>query len=214
MKRISTALMLLGIFLLIQALGSDIAVDGLGGRRIANVGLMHDRLVMMILSGFVFFGGLLLRVFGTSLASASGSFLLEVDDLPKNEYWLRLATSVLVSGCVWLLLLMQFWSSNLAFVLLLAAVGWFAFSQKDTYAGLKRVWLATLILATVIMAFHVFVFGVGWINPLTLSLIGAGVRIVGSPNPITILLVLVGGPLAVSIGAFLYMSAQVKLTAS
>mgnify|MGYP000911705446 CR=1 FL=1 len=68
MKRISTAIMLVGIAMLILALGSDVAVDGMGGRRITNNGLMHDRLVNIILSVTLILGGLLLKLFGEKLS--------------------------------------------------------------------------------------------------------------------------------------------------
>lgn len=211
MKRISTALMFLGLVVLIQALTRDIGVTVYGGRQVANVGLMHDRLIMMILSGFIFFGGLVLRLFGASLASTGGGFLLAIDELPTTDYWLRITSALLVSGCVWLLLVMHFWSSTLAFALLLAAVGWFTFQPNDTYLQLKRLWLVTLILVAALAAFQVFVFTLDRMNYLTIAIYTVGVDMLGSTNPLFNMSVMIGSPLALSISAFLYMSAQVKV---
>lgn len=121
MKRTSTAMMLVGIVMLILALGSDVAVDGMGGRRITNNGLMHDRLVNIILSVTLILGGLLLKLFGEKL---SGPYLQAIDQLPTSEYFARWVTAILSSACVWVLLLMYLWPKTSVAVALLAAMAW------------------------------------------------------------------------------------------
>jgi hypothetical protein len=202
--------MLLGLVVLIQALNSDIAVTVYGGREVTNVGLMHDRLVMMILSGFIFFGGLLLRMFGDSLGADGSGYLLAIDKLSRKDYWLRITSAILVSGCVWVVLIMYCWFSILSYGLLLAAVSWVVFQPNGTYSQLRRVWLATLVLAAALAAFHVFSFAADWITYLTKVVYLFGVDILRNTKPAIVLGVMSGGPLALSVVGFLYVSGQAK----
>ncbi|KAB2905968.1 MAG: hypothetical protein F9K35_01430 [Burkholderiaceae bacterium] len=202
MKRVSTAIMLVGIVMLVLALGSDVAVDGMGGRRITNVGLMHDRLVNTILSVSVILGGLLLKVFGKNLGADGEGYLQAIDRLPRSEYGARLLTTVLASACVWVLVLMYLWPTTIAGALLMGAIGWFTFLPQATYAVIGRVWLATLLLAGAVLAWHVVAIATSWINFLTLGLFSDGVVLVGSGSVTVVLAALVLAPLALSIAGF------------
>jgi hypothetical protein len=199
MKRVSTAIMLVGIVMLILALGSDVAVDGMGGRRINNNGLMHDRLVNIILSVTLILGGLLLKLFGERL---SGPYLQAIDQLPKSENCARCATAILSSVCVWMLVLMYIWPTTLAAVTLLGVMAWCSFLPMATYTVLKRVWAGTLVLAVGMAIWHAIALSIPWINVLTLKLISESVHLVGTGRLLPLFSVMVGIPLLVSIGGF------------
>lgn len=171
MKKISTAIMLVGIVMLILALGSDVAVDGMGGRRIMNNGLMHDRLVNIILSVTLILAGLLLKLFGEKL---SGPYLQAIDQLPASEYFARCATAILSSACVWVLLLMYLWPKTSVAAALLAAMAWYSFLPQATYTVLKRVWIGTLLLAVGMATWHLIALFSTGVNALTLGLISEG----------------------------------------
>ena len=199
MKRVSTVIMLAGIVMLLLALGSDVAVDGMGGRRITNNGLMHDRLVNIILSVALILGGLLLKMLGGNL---SGPYLQAIDQLPKAEYFARWATAILACACVWVLVVMYLWPTKIAGVLLLGAIGWATFLPQATHTAIGRVWLAVVLLASGVLAWHVIAITTSWINYLTVSLFSDGVALVGSGSVMVVLSVLVLAPLALSIAGF------------
>lgn len=207
MKRISTAIMLVGVAMLILALGSDVAVDGMGGRRIINSGLMHDRLVNIILNVTLILGGLLLKLFGERL---SGPYLQAIDQLPASEYFARWATAILSSACVWVLVLMYLWPTTLVAVALFGVMAWCSFLPKATYTVLKRVWSGTLMLALGMAAWHAIALSVPWINVMTLMLISKGVPLVGTGRLLPLFSVMAGVPLLVSIGGFVFTKLKVK----
>ncbi|CAB5723372.1 Uncharacterised protein [Delftia tsuruhatensis] len=197
MKRVSTAIMLVGIVMLILALGSDVAVDGMGGRRITNNGLMHDRLVNIILGVTLILGGLLLKLFGEKL---SGPYLQAIDQLPASEYFARWATAILSSACVWVLLLMYLWPTTSVAAALFAAMAWCSFLPPATYKVLKRVWMGTLLLAVGMAAWHLIALFSTGVNALTLGLISEGVSLIGTGRLLPLFAVMLGVPLLVSIG--------------
>lgn len=207
MKRFSTAIMLVGAVMLILALGSDVAVDGMGGRRITNSGLMHDRLVNIILSVTLILGGLLLKLFGERL---SGPYLQAIDQLPKSETFARCATAMLSSACVWVLVLMYLWPTTLAATTLLCAMAWCSFLPMATYAVLKRVWGGTLVLAVGMATWHAIALSIPWINVLTLNLISEGVDLIGTGHLFPLFSVMIGIPLVVSITGFSLATLKVK----
>lgn len=207
MKRISTAIMLVGIVMLILALGSDVAVDGMGGRRITNNGLMHDRLVNIILSVTLILGGLLLKLFGEKL---SGPYLQAIDQLPTSEYFARWVTAILSSACVWVLVLMYLWPTTLVAAALLGVMAWCSFLPRATYTVLKRVWVGTLVLALGMATWHAIALSVPWINAMTLMLISKGVPLVGTGRLLPLFTVMAGVPLLVSIGGFVFTTLKMK----
>lgn len=207
MKRISTAIMLVGIVMLILALGSDVAVDGMGGRRITNNGLMHDRLVNIILSVALILGGLLLKMFGERL---SVPYLEVIDLLPKSEYFARWATAILCAACVWVLVLMYLWPTTLVAAALLGVMAWCSFLPTATYTVLKRVWSGTLVLALGMTAWHAIALSVPWINSMTLMLISKGVLLAGTGRLLPLFAVMAGAPLLVSIGGFTVAALKAK----
>ena len=207
MKRVSTAIMLVGIVMLILALGSDVAVDGMGGRRITNYGLMHDRLVNIILSVTLILGGLLLKMFGERL---SGPYLQAIDRLPRGEYFARWATAMLASACVWMLVVMYIWPTTMVGIALLAVVAWCSFLPQATYAVLKRVWSVALVLAVGMAIWHVVAVFMPWINVLTLRLIDDGVSLVGTGHLLPLFAVMIGVPLLVSIVGFTFATLKAK----
>lgn len=207
MKRVSTAIMLVGVVMLILALGSDVAVDGMGGRRITNNGLMHDRLVNIILSVTLILGGLLLKLFGEKL---SGPYLQAIDQLPTSEYFARWVTAILSSACVWVLVLMYLWPTTLMAAVLLGVVAWCSFLPKATYTVLKRVWSGTLVLALGMATWHAIALSVPWINAMTLMLISKGVPLVGTGRLLPLFSVMAGVPLMVSIGGFVFTTLKMK----
>lgn len=198
MKRISTAIMLAGIVMLILALGSDVAVDGMGGRRITNNGLMHDRLVKVILSVTLILGGLLLKLFGDKL---SGPYLQAIDQLPASEYFARWATAILSS----------LWPTTLVATALLGVMTWCSFLPKATYTVLKRVWSGTLVLALGMTVWHAIALSVPWINSMTLMLISKGVHLVGTGRLLPLFSVLLLAPLLVSIGGLALAALKVRV---
>lgn len=210
MKRLATAVMLIGLAMLIHALSSDIAVDGLGGRRIANVGLMHDRMVNTILGGVVILGGLLVRIFGGNLAGSEGGYVKAIDQLPAAEFWIRLITTILAAACVWLLVMMYLWPTTLAMTVVVGAIGWYTFQPQTTYGLIKKVWFAVLLLALILTAWHVIAMVTQWINFLTLGLFSQGVSLVESGNILVVFAILVLGPLALSAGAFVFAARKAK----
>ena len=199
MKRISTAIIFVGIAMLIFALSSDVALDGMGGRRITNYGLMHDRLVNTILSVTMILGGLLLKMFGGPL---SGPHLQGIDQLPKSEYIARWATTILVSACVWTLVVMYLWPTTLVAVTLLAVIAWCSFLPHATYTVLKRVWLGALLLALVMVIWHGIALAKPWFNDLTYRLIDKGVILLGTGDLPPLFAALLGGPLLIAIAGF------------
>lgn len=207
MKRVSTAIMLVGIAMLILALGSDVAVDGMGGRRITNNGLMHDRLVNIILSVTPILGGLLLKLFGERL---SGAYLQAIDQLPASEYFARWGTAMLSSACVWVLVLMYLWPTTLVTAALLGVMAWCSFLPRATYTVLKRVWSGTLVLALGMATWHAIALSVPWINVMTLMLISKGVPLIGTGRLLPLFAVMAGVPLLVSIGGFVFTSLRGK----
>lgn len=207
MKRVSTAIMLVGIVMLILALGSDVAVDGMGGRRITNNGLIHDRLVNIILSVTLILGGLLLKLFGEKL---SGPYLQAIDQLPASEYFARWTTAILSSACVWVLVLMYLWPTTLVAAVLLGVGAWCSFLPKATYTVLKQVWSGTLVLALGMATWHAIALSVPWINAMTLMLISKGVPLVGTGRLLPLFAVMAGVPLLVSIGGFVFTTLKVK----
>lgn len=207
MKRVSTAIMLVGVVMLILALGSDVAVDGMGGRRIINSGLVHDRLVNIILSVALILGGLLLKMFGDRL---SVSYLEAIDLLPKSEYSARWATAILSAVCVWMLVVMYFWPTTMVAVGLLAVIAWITFLPQATYTVLRRVWSATLILAVGMATWHTVALVRPWLNDLTFRMIEEGVPLVGTGRLWPLFFVMVGGPLVVSIGGFAFAMFKAK----
>jgi|GEM_PF-4974050 hypothetical protein len=208
MKRVSTAIMLVGVVMLILALGSDVAVDGMGGRRIINSGLMHDRLVNVILSVALILGGLLLKMFGERL---SVPYLEAIDLLPKSEYFARWATAILSSACVWVLVLMYLWPTTLVAAALLGVMAWCSFLPKATYTVLKRVWSGTLVLALGMTVWHAIALSVPWINSMTLMLISKGVHLVGTGRLLPLFSVLLLAPLLVSIGGLALTALKVRV---
>lgn len=207
MKRVSTAIMLVGIVMLILALGSDVAVDGMGGRLITNNGLMHDRLVNIILSVTLILGGLLLKLFGGRLA---GPYLQAIDQLPKSENFARCATAMLSSACVWVLVLMYLWPTNLVAAVLLGVMAWCSFLPMATYKVLKWVWGGTLVLALGMATWHAVALSIPWINVLTLKLISKSVPLIGTGRLFPLFAVMVGVPLLVSIGGLAFSTVKVK----
>ncbi len=210
MKRLAIAVMLIGVAVLIYALSSDIAVDGIGGRRIANVGLMHDRMVNIVLSGFVILGGLLLRIFGANMAASDGGYVKAIDDLPIAEFRDRLITTILAAACAWLLLVMYVWPTTLAMFIVAGAIGWYTFQPQATYSLIKKVWLAVMLLALILAVWHAVAILTQWINFLTLALISEGVELVGSGNFWVVFASLVLGPLVLSAGAFVFAVRKAK----
>ena len=207
MKRVSTAIMLVGIVMLILALGSDVAVDGMGGRRITNNGLMHDRLVNIILSVTLILGGLLLKLFGEKL---SGPYLQAIDQLPASEYFARWATAILSSACVWVLLLMYLWPKTSVAAALLAAMALCSFLPQATYTVLKRVWIGTLLLAVGMATWHLIALFSTGVNALTLGLISEGVSLIGTGRLLPLFAVMLGVPLLVSIGGVTFSALKSK----
>lgn len=207
MKRISTAIMLVGIVMLILALGSDVAVDGMGGRRITNNGLMHDRLVNIILSVTLILGGLLLKLFGEKL---SGPYLQAIDQLPASEYFARWATAILSSACVWVLLLMYLWPKTSVAAALFAAMAWCSFLPQATYKVAKRVWIGTLFLAVGMATWHLIALFSTGVNALTLGLISEGVSLIGTGRLLPLFAVMLGVPLLVSIGGVTFSALKSK----
>ncbi|MFG0787836.1 hypothetical protein [Delftia tsuruhatensis] len=199
--------MLVGIVMLILALGSDVAVDGMGGRRITNNGLMHDRLVNIILSVTLILGGLLLKLFGEKL---SGPYLQAIDQLPTSEYFARWVTAILSSACVWVLVLMYLWPTTLVAAALLGVMAWCSFLPRATYTVLKRVWVGTLVLALGMATWHAIALSVPWINAMTLMLISKGVPLVGTGRLLPLFTVMAGVPLLVSIGGFVFTTLKMK----
>jgi hypothetical protein len=199
--------MLVGVVMLILALGSDVAVDGMGGRRITNNGLMHDRLVNIILSVTLILGGLLLKLFGERL---SGPYLQAIDQLPKSESFARCATAMLSSACIWVLLLKYLWPTTLVAVTLLGVMAWCSFLPKATYTVLKWVWAGTLLLAVGMTTWHAVALFIPWINILTLKLISESVPLVGTGRLFPLFSVMVGVPLLVSIGGFTFTAFKAR----
>lgn len=207
MKRVSTVIMLVGLVMLILALGSDVAVDGMGGRRITNSGLMHDRLVNIILSVALILSGLLLKLFGERL---SGPYLQAIDQLPKSEYFARCITAVLSSACAWMLIVMYLWPTTMAAVALLALIAWCAFLPQATYTVLKRIWIGTLVLAVGMAVWHAVALFIPWVNVLTLRLISEGVSWVGSGRLLPLFAMMLGIPLLVSVIGFTASALKAK----
>lgn len=207
MKRVSTAIMLVGIVMLILALGSDVAVDGMGGRRITNNGLMHDRLVNIILSVTLILGGLLLKLFGEKL---SGPYLQAIDQLPASEYFARWATAILSSACVWVLLLMYLWPKTSVAAALLAAMAWCSFLPQATYKVLKRVWIGTLLLAVGMATWHLIALFSTGVNALTLGLISEGVSLIGTGRLLPLFSVMLGVPFLVSVVGLAFTTLKMK----
>lgn len=199
MKRVSTAIMFIGIAMLIWALGNDVSVEGMRGSRVINSGLMHDRLVNIILSLAVALCGLLLKIFGAHLNTG---YWHAIDQLPRAEYFARIVTILAASACVWVLVPMILWPSTLVGILILTAIGWCAFLPKPSYMVLKWIWLTVLLLAVGLLAFHVISIQTNWVNMLTYFLIDKGVGIVGTGKLNPILAVLVGVPMLVSMAGY------------
>lgn len=208
MKRFSSAMMFVGLVIVIIALSSDVAVEGYRGQRINNSGLMHSQLIATILGVAVLFAGLLIKIFGRNMNE--GGYFQSVDELPSAEYWVRWITVVLAAACVWVLLVMYLWPSLLAAILLICALAGYIFMPQATYTLIKRVWMALMLMATAIFIFHLYAVIANWINYLTMRLFSDGVFLINNGRIPVVLGVLVVLPLMVSIAGFIFARAKDK----
>ena len=208
MKRISTAMILIGLVMLVIALNSDVAVDGYGRQRVANLGLMHDQLINTILSISLILGGLLMKIFGKHMGEAG--YLHFIDQLPKDEFLARLITAVLSSACVWILLVMYLWPTMKAGMLLLAIAAYCSFLPKATYTVIKRVWLVAMLFATAILVIHLIAFVDPWMSFLTLRLFSDGVELLDSADIELVVGTLVVTPWLLSIAGFTFARDRAK----
>ena len=202
MKRISTAMMLIGFVMLIIALNSDVAVDGFGRQRITNDGLMHQQLINTILSISLMLGGLLIKLLGKNVSE--DGLLQLVDQLPMNEFVARGATALLASACLWILVVMYFWSTKAAGTLLVGAFVLASFLPQATYMVMKRVWLVVLAVATVVLILHAIAIPTAWINRLTIGLFSEGVYLLDNSRTSVLVGTLVVVPWLVSIRLLKY----------
>lgn len=208
MKRISTAMILIGLVMLVIALNSDVAVDSYGRQRVANLGLMHDQLINTILSIALALGGMLMKIFGKHLGESE--YLQFIDQLPMGEFVARLVTASLAAACVWILVVMYFWSTMTAGIFLLGAFACASFLQQATYPVIKKVWLGVMLLATGTLLWHGLAITTSWINRLTVGLFSDGVYLIDSGRMVVVVGTLVVAPWLLSIVGFVFAMVKAK----
>ncbi len=208
MKRISTAMILIGLMMLIIALNSDVAVDTYGRKRVSNMGLMHEQLINTILSISLMMGGLLIKIFGKHMGDVG--YLQFIDQLPKGELLARLMTAVLATACGWILVVMYFWPTMTAGVLLFAGFTYACFLPQATYPVIKKVWLGVMLLATGTLIWHGIAITTAWINRLTIGLFSDGVYLIDSGRMVVVVGTLGVAPWLLSIVGFVFATVKAK----
>lgn len=147
MKIPNHALTVIGIIVMLVGLFFDTSIENSRGDRIHNIGMMNDRLALIILGATLFIGGILLRAKtspGDEISKSGPE--LNVKQLSGKDLAFRLgsiACAVLMTSHPLRNLLS---SDILAYLLGAAAFGFLAFRKGDTSEVLRRFWLFVLIV--------------------------------------------------------------------
>lgn len=124
----------------------DTSIETSNGDRVHNVGMMNDRLAIIILGAALFIGGILLKAKAPANKTATPeSFASHLKELSKADIAYRLASTICAVLITAHPLIHLFSSGEMAYLLGAATFGFIALRRGHTPSVLRRFWSIVLL---------------------------------------------------------------------
>jgi hypothetical protein len=208
MKRLSGLMMLIGIFVVVYSMMGDVSVASYGGERVTNLGLMHDRMINLVLGGFIFICGLLLRMFGEKLIEPE-SLWDSIENSPRRRFIEVVLLAVISAWIAWSILIVHTLNSSLFLMVIGVGVAVKLFRARDFNLVAKKLAVALAVVSLGMMLFHILSMFGGWANYFTMLFIMSIAPYLSSPSILVGLIFFYVLPIAVSTVLYLYFRKRV-----